>query len=133
VEAGHPIKPPKAIQPGWQSVVINVSQFYKLTTQLIQLLESEEERDGKITQIESLMDRREQLMNEMIPPYTSEEIKLGQKIIQLNTKLSQLLQAEKKIIQKDIKALQAKKESNTKYVNPYQSFSTDGIFYDKRK
>lgn len=109
-----------------------VSQFYELTVELIRILSSAEERDGKIAQVQSLLDQRESLMKEMVPPYTSDEVETGQKLIQLNSRLLQLLQTEKILIQKDIKDLQTKKESNTKYVNPYQNLSTDGMFYDKR-
>jgi len=109
-----------------------VSQFYELTVELIRILSSAEERDGKIVQVLSLLDKRESLMKEMVPPYTPGEVEIGQKLIQLNSRLLQLLQTEKILIQKDIKDLQTKKESNTKYVNPYQNLSTDGMFYDKR-
>lgn len=109
-----------------------VSQFYELTVELIQILSSAEERDGKIERVQSLLDQRESLMKKMVPPYTPDEVELGQKLIQLNSRLMQLLQTEKILIQKDIKDLQTKKESNTKYVNPYQNLSTDGMFYDKR-
>lgn len=111
-----------------------LKQFYQITTELIQLIgKPQGEREEKITRVEELLDQREALMKEIIPPYTPEEAELGKKLIQLNAKLTQLLQAEKISIQKDIKSLQAKKESNTKYVNPYQNLSTDGMFYDKRK
>jgi flagellar protein FliT len=111
-----------------------VQQFYQLTIELTQLLgKPHGERDEKVTRVEELLDQREALMKEIIPPYTLEEVELGKKSIQLNAKLTQLLQTEKILIQKDIKGLQSKKESNTKYVNPYQNLSTDGMFYDKRK
>jgi flagellar protein FliT len=109
-----------------------VSQFYEFTVELIRILSSAEERDGKIARVQSLLDQRESLMKEMVPPYAPDEVELGQKLIQMNSSVLQLLQTEKILIQKDIKDLQTKKESNTKYVNPYQNLSTDGMFYDKR-
>lgn len=111
-----------------------VKQFYQLTIELIQLLENPlEDGEEKITQTEDFLNRRENLMKDIFPPYTPEEAELGKELIQLDARLIRLLEAEKSLIQKDIKELQAKKESNTKYVNPYQSLSTDGMFYDKRK
>nr|WP_251027797.1 flagellar protein FliT [Bacillus sp. ISL-41] len=101
---------------------------------MIQILQSYQgERDEKISKVEELLDRREVLMKEIVPPYTPEEAELGKQIVELNASLEQFLKTEKVSIQKDIKNLQAKKESNTKYVNPYQNLSTDGMFYDKRK
>jgi flagellar protein FliT len=109
-------------------------KFHQLTTELIQLLENDEvKRDDKIASVEELLNQRETLIEAIQPPYTPEEMEIGMKINQLNGKLSQLLKLEKAVVQKDIRDLQNKKESNTKYVNPYQSLSTDGMFYDKRK
>jgi flagellar protein FliT len=111
-----------------------VIQFHLLTNELIQLLENFEiDRDDKIARVEVLLSQREILMGAIQPPFTPEEIEIGKKINQLNLRLSQLLKQEKAAVQKDIKDTQNKKESNTKYVNPYQNLSTDGMFYDKRK
>ncbi len=111
-----------------------VKKFYEATIELIQILQSPQgERNEKITKVEELLDKREVLMKELVPPYTPEEMELGKQLVELNSRFEQLLKTEKVSIQKDIKNLQAKKESNTKYVNPYQNLSTDGMFYDKRK
>ncbi len=110
----------------------SVSLFYERTAELIAILESAGERDGKISRVEALLDERESLMKEMLPPFSPDEVEVGKKLVQLNSRLMQLLQKEKVLIQKDIKNLQAKKESNNKYVNPYDNLSTDGVFYDKR-
>ncbi|WP_079506691.1 flagellar protein FliT [Mesobacillus jeotgali] len=111
-----------------------VLQFHQLTIELIHFLENADiDRDDKITQTEALLSQREAHMMAIVPPYTSEEMAAGKEINQLNMKLSQLLKVEKASVQKDIKGLQSKKESNTKYVNPYQSLSTDGMYYDRRK
>lgn len=109
-----------------------VSQFYERTSELIAILESADERDGKISRVGALLDERESLMNELVPPFSPSEVEIGKKLVQLNSRLMQLLQSEKILIQKDIKNLQAKKESNNKYVNPFENVTTDGVFYDKR-
>ncbi|RFU63939.1 flagellar protein FliT [Peribacillus glennii] len=110
-------------------------RFYETTLELIDLLEGNEqrERDEKIVLIEELLSLRDQLIKSIHPPYTEEEKELGLQLIALNNKLNILLTGEKAAIQKDIKQLSVKKESTSKYINPYQSFSTDGMFYDKRK
>ncbi|RSD25192.1 flagellar protein FliT [Mesobacillus subterraneus] len=111
-----------------------VIQFHQLTTELIRLLENTDvDRDDKIAKVEELLNQRETLIEEIKPPYTPEELEKGKEVTLLNTKLDQLLKREKGAVQRDIKDLQNKKESNTKYVNPYQSLSTDGMFYDRRK
>lgn len=111
-----------------------VLQFYDLTIKLIQLLEKYPgKRDDKIAQIEMILSQREELMKVMVPPFTHEEVEVGKNIIQLNSRLTQLLQSEKTTIQKELKDLKKKKETSIKYVNPYQNLLTDGMFYDKRK
>jgi flagellar protein FliT len=111
-----------------------VKALYQATIELIQLLENPRgEREDKITKIEMFLDHRESRMKEMLPPYTPEEVAIGHELIRLNSKLNKLLQTEKILIQKDIRNLQVKKESNTKYINPYQNVSIDGMFYDKKK
>ncbi|MCM3663580.1 flagellar protein FliT [Mesobacillus subterraneus] len=111
-----------------------INEFYKITVELVRLLEnSQAERDVKILQVEALMAQRETLIMEITPPYSQEEMEVGRKLIQVNARLEQVLQEEKVSIQKDIKALQIKKESSWKYANPYQNVSPDGMFYDKKK
>lgn len=111
-----------------------VMEFYRVTVELIQQLETSfGEREEHITNIELSLNQREALISEMIPPFTPKEVEVGRELVQLNSKLEKILETKKIMIQKDIKNIQTKKESNTKYVNPYHNVSTDGMFYDKRK
>ncbi|MFD6439764.1 flagellar protein FliT, partial [Peribacillus sp. NPDC060186] len=95
-------------------------------------LESEQDRDRKIEKVEVLLEEREKSISEIQPPFSDSEQDLGKKLIELNEKVSQLLEEQKVEIQHDMKQLSVTKESTNKYVNPYQSLSTDGVFYDKR-
>lgn len=110
-----------------------VKQAYDCTLDLMRILQADMDRDEKINQVETALEKREQLLQRMAGPYSEEEKQLGQQLIQLNQKLTEILTMEKMLIQKDIKDLSVKKESNDKYVNPYQNISTDGMFYDKKK
>jgi flagellar protein FliT len=112
-----------------------VKDFNDATFKLIELLEKENqvERDVKIEKIQELLEKREGFMGSMKPPFTQSEQDLGKLLIEMNQKLTKLLESEKTAIQKDLKKLHVKKESTTKYAKPYQSLSTDGVFYDKRK
>lgn len=132
MESRHPDEPPEAVQPDGAGLMSAVERLYALTAGLIDRLEQGSGRDDKIGWVEAALEEREQLMQEMQPPYSEDEMILGKKLLSLNIRLSQLLQKEKALIQKDINGLSIKKESNNKYVNPYQSLATDGMFYDKR-
>ncbi|MET3317737.1 UNVERIFIED_ORG: flagellar protein FliT [Peribacillus simplex] len=109
-----------------------IQHFYEATNHLLFTLENEQDRDRKIEKVEALLEEREKLMAGIQPPFSDSEKDLGKKLIELNEKVSQLLEEQKVEIQRDIKQLSLKKESTNKYVNPYQSLSTDGVFYDKR-
>jgi flagellar protein FliT len=111
-----------------------VQSFYEATLELISTLENTKlERDAKISKVEALLEKRQQAMADMAPPYSEAEKELGAKLIKLNEKATELMRREKLFVQKDIKDLTVKKESSNKYINPYQSMATDGMFYDKRK
>lgn len=110
-----------------------VRQFHDLTVQLIKFLESSASRDEKIQKTTELLEKRQQLMAEIIPPFSNEEKEIGAAAIALNKKLNDLLFKEKILIQKDLKELNRRKKSTNKYENPYNSLFIDGVFYDKRK
>ncbi|MDF2037632.1 flagellar protein FliT [Cytobacillus oceanisediminis] len=112
----------------------SVQRFYDLTLELISILENTQlDRDVKINKVEILLEKRQQAMAGMAPPYSDTEKDLGTRMISLNAKVTKLMTREKLFIQKDIKVLSVKKESTGKYANPYQSMATDGMFYDERK
>lgn len=112
-----------------------VKEIYECTIKLIEILESGDElsRDEKIRVIEDSLEFRENLMRDLLPPFSEKEHELGAQLVDLNKVLAGLLSAEKLLIQRDIKSLSLKKESTNKYANPYQSLATDGMFYDRKK
>jgi flagellar protein FliT len=112
-----------------------VRDFYHSTIELIQLLESERnDRDEKINQIQALLTKREGFMKEMNPPFSAEDQEIGRQLVALNQKVTTLLKGERAAVQKDLNNTKKKKQSATKYTNPYETLSTmDGVFYDKRK
>ncbi|KIL46577.1 hypothetical protein KP77_27040 [Jeotgalibacillus alimentarius] len=106
---------------------------YELTKALYTVVQSDQERDDKIQQIESLLEKRQQILTDVKKPETQGEKKLAEEIMKWNQKIDPALQSLKLDIQKDIKQTGHKKKSAAKYNNPYaDSESTDGVFYDKR-
>lgn len=112
-----------------------VQEFYEVTIEMITWLKEngEVDREARIQKVEKFLEKREAYIENIKPPFSLDEHKVGMKLTELNNELNELLQAEKSAIQKDIKDFHKKKESTNKYNNPYQSLTTDGIFYDKRK
>lgn len=111
----------------------SLNQYYDFSAQLIAVLRNEKDADKKIEQVNILIDKRQSLLKEISPPFSEVEMEVGSMLIKMEKIINDLLSREKLRIQKDIKNLSITKESSQKYLNPYQSLSTDGIFYDKRK
>jgi flagellar protein FliT len=134
METSHPNQPAKAICPRRSGIVNKVQAIYDYTVKLLDLLENKPkmDRDEKIRLITEVIEIREKEISGLSAPYTVEEMELGKVLVDLNKKLETFLSREKLLVQKDIKDLQTKKVSNQKYSNPYEGFSTGGVFYDKR-
>ncbi|MCZ0754399.1 flagellar protein FliT [Anoxybacillus sp. J5B_2022] len=114
-----------------------VAELWEVTKTLVALLEkpvAKEAREETIAAVEQWLERREELIAQLSPPYSEEEQRLGQEIVALNRTIGQKLTQLKQQIQQDLRALKQKKKANENYTNPYQeTFSMDGMFYDKKR
>jgi len=112
-----------------------LKEYYELTAEVIKLFEDEQndDRDSKISKLQDKLQKREDLMKEISPPFSDGEQILGKQILKLNDRLLQLLNKEKVTIQQDITNVKKRKKVHTGYINPYGSLQTDGYFYDKKK
>ncbi|SIR31413.1 flagellar protein FliT [Peribacillus simplex] len=111
-----------------------IRAFHDLTAELLAVLKDRTitERDDKIERVTKLIDRRDGLLSQIKPPFTGEEQQLGHAVMSLNQQVDHLLKLQKQEIQRDILEINKKKRSSSKYTNPYESLSVDGMFYDKR-
>lgn len=107
--------------------------FFDLTVQLVKLFQSEGDRHYRIIEVERLLILREEAIKHASAPLSDSEQELFQKCKQLNEHLNGLMNNEKQTIQKDMKELKTKKVSTNKYLNPYENYNPDGIFYDRKK
>ncbi|MFJ7752893.1 flagellar protein FliT [Peribacillus muralis] len=111
-----------------------IQAFHDLTAELLAVLEdmTNAEREDKIRNITELIDRRDEVLAQIKPPFTAVEQQLGRRTMLLNQQVDSLLMLQKQEIQRDIQEINKKKKSSNKYTNPYESLSIDGMFYDKR-
>ncbi|MGE6379088.1 flagellar protein FliT [Peribacillus muralis] len=111
-----------------------IQAFHDLTAELLAVLEdmTNAEREDKIRKIIELIDRRDEVLAQIKPPFTAGEQQLGRRTMLLNQQVDSLLKLQKQEIQRDIQEINKKKKSSNKYTNPYESLSIDGMFYDKR-
>lgn len=113
-----------------------VKSLYLVSKQLYDLLQVEikqEYRDSFILQVEELLGKRHLIIEEIKPPYSPDEKLLGAEVVKLNKVIDEKLAQLKQDIQLDLNQLKKTKTSTNKYTNPYESVSSDGMFFDKRK
>nr|WP_106783756.1 hypothetical protein [Lysinibacillus timonensis] len=113
----------------------SLKDWQKITEELIGILKvfDQTKREDGIQQINQLLEKRENLRLNIIPPFTSDENLLGGKLIEVEKELNKLLNFIIKGIRSDIELSQKKKTSLHAYVNPYKQVYRDGTFYDKKK
>ena len=110
-----------------------VKACFDITEKLFQLVSRQSaDRDQIVAAIESLLEKREELLVDIQAPFTEEEQRLGQEMIIRNKVIDMELKKLKESIQKDMQSLTKKRDSVDKYVNPYASVQMDGVFYDKK-
>lgn len=112
-----------------------VQKLYTLSKELYELLgtlPSEQDREDYIAKIDVYLESRAGLIKDLKPPFTKEELILGNEINKLNLEFDKQMVKLRQQIQIDIANLKQKKKTTQQYVNPYQSLITGGAFYDKR-
>lgn len=136
MEAGYSNESPEAVYRSWSGLMSQVQEIYDLTTRLYELLKVEgtnEERDVVIPEVDLLLIKRQELLDQLKDPFSDEEKLMGQEIIEMNRVIDEKMVHLKSTIQADINKLKKQKSSNEKYTNPYKNVSLDGTFFDKKK
>ncbi|WP_047980828.1 flagellar protein FliT [Ornithinibacillus contaminans] len=114
-----------------------VEPIYEMTVQIEQLLNSEinsSTRPEVITEINSLLQKREKAMLQATEPFSNEELALGKKLLPLNEQIQKKMEMLFTGLKTEMKQIKKQKNSNRKYVNPYENIQTiDGMFMDKKK
>ena len=113
-----------------------LEKVYELTRELTILLEqpvTSKTRDNVIQQLNELIEERGKWMEQLSPPYSEEEMKLGNKIAKLNPKIQIKMEKLFTDLKIEMKQVQQQKKSQQSYTNPYKNVSTsDGTFLDRK-
>ncbi|MEN8701699.1 hypothetical protein [Bacillus infantis] len=112
-----------------------VALCYDATEKLFQVCQQSfegSERNTVIKEIEALLSERNSLIQNIKPPFSSEELAMGKQINEWNQSIDKRLRTLFTLIKADIQQTQKKKTNVVKYSNPYEDYQIDGIFYDKR-
>lgn len=114
-----------------------VQALYDTTTQLDILVSqpvTSENREEVVQSLTALLEVRSGQMEELKPPFTTEENTLGKELLPMNERISKQVQQIFDQLKVDIRTIKKQKQSGKKYINPYASMQTlDGRFLDKRK
>ncbi|WNB92739.1 flagellar protein FliT [Bacillus sp. NEB1478] len=92
-----------------------------------------EEREPYIERLNELLEQRQAIMDKLPLSYTDEEKRMGKMIVKLNETIEPLLALKLDQIKQNLTLMKKKKINNVQYANPYQSVSSDGMFFDKKK
>ncbi|MGM8215210.1 hypothetical protein ACLIA0_06485 [Bacillaceae bacterium W0354] len=112
-----------------------LKELYTLTKETMLKFENETEqnRETLIVDFEQFIEQRGKLLQDVQGPYTDEEIKLGQELIQMDQKIKTYVDSFLLEFKSEINSLEKKRQSNKKYVNPYANvLSNNGSFIDKK-
>ncbi len=114
-----------------------VQALYDTTAQLDTLVSqpvTSENREEVVQSLTALLEVRSGQMEELKPPFTNEENRLGKELLPMNKRISKQIQHIFDQLMVDIRTIKKQKQSGKKYINPYASMQTlDGRFLDKRK
>jgi flagellar protein FliT len=135
MEAGYSGETPKYLQRKRPGLMGAVALCYKVTEKLLQVCQQsfeESERSSVIKGIEALLSERDSLLQNIKPPFSSEELAMGKQINVWNQIIDKRLKNLFSLVKADIQQTQKKKTNMVKYSNPYEGHQLDGVFYDKR-
>lgn len=113
-----------------------VNVVYDITVQMDRLLQkqSDLERSELIKDLNELMEKREILIQQLSGPYTDEDKETGNRLLNLNKKVSIGMNILFNDVKQDLKQLRQQKESNKSYINPYGNMkTTDGLYLDSKQ
>lgn len=114
-----------------------LTKVLDVTKQLEQLLSvqvSGKNRESIITELNELVAKRGQLLQQVTPPFTDQEKMIGKEVVALNKKIQKKMNEIFHELKQEMKRINQQKKSTNTYENPYKSMPTlDGMFLDQKK
>ncbi|WNF36571.1 hypothetical protein RJD24_19450 [Bacillaceae bacterium IKA-2] len=111
-----------------------VKELYDLTKELCEFLETslpKEDREPYIEMVESLLQKREELVSGLKEPSDRQEQEMALSIVEWNKTIQQQLASYLAVIKADMNKLKLQKQTGMKYENP-NTTQPDGFFIDKK-
>ncbi|HLS20566.1 MAG TPA: hypothetical protein VK056_02755 [Bacillota bacterium] len=115
----------------------DLNKVISLTHELLNLFNEkqlEKNREQFIEQMNDLIERREKYIQKLSPPYTDDEIKIGQQVVKMNEQITEKMLQLQNNLKKEMQQMNKSKQSTQFYVNPYKDVRTiDGMYLDQKK
>src|SRR5699024_4724015 len=115
--------------PSRQSCMMGeLKAVYEITKQL-------EEVSNQISNVDrtELIEQREEMIQRLSKPYSSEEIKIGRQIIHMNNLIKEKMDLLYQNVKEDMKQVQKRKTQSYSYLKPYGDLKTpDGMYMDDK-
>ena len=115
-----------------------VQTLFQITSEMIEELnkfeKNEQDRPTTIEHMTTLIERRDEVIKQIKPPYSDDEMKLGQQVITLNEEIQKKMQDLYTSVKEDMNKVKKQKQSRRSYINPYGNLkTTDGMYVDHKK
>jgi len=113
-----------------------LQELYQITKKLEKLFEqtiTSKNRESIIEEISYLIDQRGKYMDQLTPPYTETEKKLGKEIVHLNRTIEKEMNKIFRDLKREMQQMKIQKKSNQSYMNPFKSVQAlDGMYMDSK-
>ncbi|MFJ5672316.1 flagellar protein FliT [Bacillus safensis] len=110
-----------------------VDQLHDQTLKMAAEIAENPQSDTLVEDFDAFLIERDELMRDIQYELTDQEKEKIREIIQTDQQMAQQLTVIQNGIKADIQAIQRKKTKQLNYQNQYQSITSDGVYYDKRK
>lgn len=113
-----------------------MESLWDVTKKLETALETEvngKNREKVLQEVNALLEAREEILSEIVPPFTETEMHTGSEIVRLNNELQVKLNTLFNELKTEMKQAKKQKKSHRSYLNPYENVKiADGMFLDSK-
>lgn len=114
-----------------------LQQTYEITLQLASVLDQDitpQNREAIIFEVHELIEARAVSMEQLQPPFSEEETKIGKALVTMNSTIQAQLEQLFSELKEEMRQVKKQKKSNRNYTNPYKSVQAlDGMFLDSKQ
>ncbi|MDD9148074.1 MULTISPECIES: hypothetical protein [unclassified Sporolactobacillus] len=110
-------------------------ELYEQTLAIKKLLDraDQTDREALIEKLQQLLDDRGKILLRLPRMSSNEDKRLTEKVADMNHEINAAMQEIKQSIINDMNQFRHRKHSVSRYRNPFQGSTKDGMFFDKKE